>query len=220
MKQAKQITILLPVAPKLPAHLEAWSGRVEPEVELADCAVSNVDFGEVQRLHIDSSRLVNVQCVGAAFAKLQIADATAQRLTAVGMRAPESSCLRAVIQNSRLTGADFGAALFEDCIFENIKFDEAGFRFATFKRVRFTDCVLREADFKGAKLMNVYFSGCDLEGANFENATCQAVDLRSEPLTGIKGVLGLKGAVITSEQLIQIAPLLAIEVGLVIDNEA
>lgn len=208
-----------PVPPKILAQLDGWAGDVSDEVELSECSVQNKDFSSVRRLEVEGCELAGIQFVGAKFDKLHLGDSVLSRMEAAGVRAPEAAFLRIAVTGSRLTGADFGAASFEDCVFENVKFDEAGLRFAIFKRVRFENCVLRNADFSGAKFSNVTFTNCDFEGANFDNASCRLVDLRGEDLSNIKGVLGLKGTMISSEQLVQLAPLLATEVGLDIDYE-
>jgi len=109
--------------------------------------------------------------------------------------------------------SEFADGSFEDCTFRNVKFDEAGFRFATFKRVRFENCMLRAADFGNARFTHVVFTGCDLTDANFASAHCSSVDIRAQDIVAAKGVLGLKGATISTEQLMQLAPLLAAELG-------
>jgi uncharacterized protein YjbI with pentapeptide repeats len=215
----KQRVIITPSKPKLLPKPSEWAGTASTELELEGCLVRDRDFAAVRRLEVEGCRLVSIEVVGATFDKLQMSDAVVSRLEAAGMRAPESSWLRIRIEDSRLTGVDIGAATFEDCTFRNVKINEAGLRFAALKRVRFENCVLRNTEFNGAKLSQVSFDGCDLEGANFDGATCKSVDLRGEPLIGIKGVHGLRGAIISSEQLMQLAPLLASEAGLDVDYE-
>lgn len=73
--------------------------------------------------------------------------------------------------------------------------------------------MLRSGDFSNAKLSHVTFSGCDLEQTNFIAADCHDVDVSTEDLTVAKGILGLKGSTISTEQLMQLAPLLATELG-------
>lgn len=219
MPKTKALTVLPPATPKILVQLDAWAGDVGDELELSDYSVQGRDSSVVRRLDIEGCKLNNLQLAVARLDKLQLSDSSLSHIEAAGMHAPKAALLRVVTSNSRLTGADFGAASFEDCMFENVKFDEGGLRFAIFKRVRFENCVLRNTDFSSAKLLNVSFVGCDFEGANFDNASCKLVDLRGEDLSNIKGGLGLKGATISSEQLIQLAPRLAAGVGLIVDYE-
>lgn len=211
--------LLIPQAPKLLSQLDDWQGVVGIEVELEHCEVRGADLTRVERLEAEGCRLSGLRFAGAKLGKFQVADVIFNRTEAAGLQTAEAAMLRVAVTDSRLTGADFGEALLEDCVFENVKLDESGFRFATFKRVRFENCVLRNVDFTGVKMSNVSFSGCDLNGSNFDSAICKSVDLRGETLTSIKGVHGLKGATISSDQLIQLAPLLAAEAGFDVDYE-
>ncbi|HEY1835963.1 MAG TPA: pentapeptide repeat-containing protein [Candidatus Saccharimonadales bacterium] len=219
MQPGAKRAILPPVAPKILSQLDGWAGVLAVELELAECTVRDKDFSGVQRLEAEGCKLFGVNFAGAKLAKLQTSDAVLDHIEAAGMRTSGAAGLRMVARNSRLTGADFGEGLFEDCVFEDVKFDEAGFRFSVFKRVRFVNCVLRNADFSSAKLSSVYFSGCEFEGANFDNVTCKSVDLRGEALSAIKGIFGLKDATISSEPVVQLAPLLAAAAGLDVDYE-
>ncbi len=211
--------IAKPTPASIPPRLEDWTGPVIEVIELENRKVHGIDLGPTKRLEVESCTIINVQLAGTRFDKLQLGDTALRHIEAAGMHAPEATWLRVTLSDSRLTGADFGEALLEDCVFENVKLDESGFRFATLKRVRFSNCVLRNADFSGAKFAHVSFESCEFEGVNFDNATCTTVDLRDENLSEIKGVFGLKGATVSSEQLVQLAPLLAAEAGLDVDFE-
>ena len=134
-------------------------------------------------------------------------------MDAAGMQAYKANLLRVCVADSRFTGAEFAESCFEDCTFKNVVFNAAGFRFAIFKRVVFDGCVLRATDFGSASLTNVRFVGCNFEDAIFASAKCQNVDITTEDITGVKGVLGLKGCLISQVQLGQLAPLLAAELG-------
>jgi uncharacterized protein YjbI with pentapeptide repeats len=142
-----------------------------------------------------------------------VTDADCERVDASALSAYKATLLRVRMRECRFTGAEFAEAQFQDCVFCNVKFDEAGFRFVSFKRVRFEHCVLRQADFSNAKLTHVTFDDCDLAKTNFTSATCDHVDISGEDLRETKGILGLKGSVISAEQLIQLAPFLASELG-------
>lgn len=206
--------IAKPLMPRLLPQLEVWGGRVANKIEAEGCAVGDVDFSVAKRFEAEACRFSATSFAAAKFEKLHISDSVLERVEAAGMQAPDSAWLRVEVTNSRLTGVDLGAGLLEDCVFMNVKLDEAGLRFATLKRVKFESCVLRGLDFSGAKLTDVSFDECELDGTNFDNTICKNVDLRSENLAAIKGVQGLRGATVSSEQLIQLAPLLSAEAGL------
>lgn len=199
--------------PRLSQNLTPWDGSPASTTELQGCLITEQDFSEVKHLFIDDCIAQNTIATGAALKNFEVTDATFTRFEAAALRAYQTNFLRVEIRDSRLTGADFPEAVFKDCTFKNVKCDESGFRFARFERVRFENCVLSAADFAQATLSNVTFSGCELDGTNFAGAHCKQVGFESDNLSACKGIVGLKGATISSEQLVQIAPLLAAELG-------
>jgi len=202
-----------PSAPRLSAQLNDWDGIVADLLEIDDSLVQSADFAGVSRLQVDGCKFENVLLTGLVLDKFELTDSQCLKLEAAGLRTYKANMLRARLDDSRLTGVEFANAHIEDCTFKNVKFDEAGFRFASFKRVRFENCMLRQADFSNAKFEHVTFTDCDLSEAVFISATCKDLDITTEDLTTTKGILGLKGATISEAQLMQIAPLLAAELG-------
>jgi len=202
-----------PIAPRLDSVLDAWSGEAEGVVEIDRSLAEGVDFAGATRIAVDASRIEGATLTGLRLDKLEMTDVVCTKLESAALQAYKANLLRVRAMDSRFTGAEFAEGHFEDCVFRGVKFDEVGFRFSTFKRVRFENCMLRQADFSNAKLTQVTFTGCDLEAASFVSATCRDVDVTTEDLTAVKGILGFKGATISEVQLLQLAPLLAAELG-------
>jgi uncharacterized protein YjbI with pentapeptide repeats len=103
--------------------------------------------------------------------------------------------------------------------FVDCKLDLANFRFAKLKNVLFDSCVLTEADFAGATFNNVSFDNCELDKADFSNTKCTKLDLRGSSIVDVIGISSLKGAIVSPEQLISLAPQLAAEIGLVVEQD-
>jgi uncharacterized protein YjbI with pentapeptide repeats len=221
MSGTRADVVIKPVAPRLLRELPLWSGSVEDQqLELEDCKLESGNFENIRRLQVEGSSLRGIDFSSLRLDQCELTDAVLTKVDCIGLRAPEASWLRVEIADARMTGVDFGGSHFEDCVFRNLKLDEAGFRFASFKRVRFEGCILRKAEFNSAKMQHVVFTGCDFEGINFGSAICTSVDIRDQNLTAVQGVYGLKNARITSEQLIQLAPLLAAELNFRVDDGA
>lgn len=211
---ANQKTIVPPVSPRLSGQLQNFSlPKIDPNdwLDIVDSLVSEKDFEGAQKVRIETSKLVGTIMNALNLDRFEATDTVFEKVEATALRTYRAQCNRLMFADTRATGADFAEGYFEDCLFRNVKFDEAGFRMAQFKRVQFENCVLNKADFYQAKLSHVSFSNCELEETNFDKVSCQAVDFRGENLSLLRGILGLKGALISQEQLIQIAPLLAAE---------
>jgi len=202
-----------PNQPILPAKLDSWLGHSDQEPRFELLHIDSVDMSGSKDLDVRECLLEGCSLTEAKLERLEILDTLCRGLEAAAVQAYRTSCLRLRLESSRLSGANMPEAVFEDCVFKNVKLGGAGFRFARFKRVVFDSCVLRDTDFSRASFIDVRFTGCDLAGANFDGASCKRVDLSGEALGECKGILGLKGATISDEQLIQIAPLLAAELG-------
>ena len=96
--------------------------------------------------------------------------------------------------------------------------DSVNLRGAHLQDVSFVDCELSHVDFAGATLIDVTFPGSTIEGATFDNAQCKNVDFRhAHELHLASGYESLKGATITTSQLVSIAPELAQVLGIAVE---
>ena len=118
-----------------------------------------------------------------------------------------------------MSGAIFAETQLRDVVVEDAKLDLANFRFAKLSNVKFSHCMLAEADFGTARLENVTFESCDLTAADFFGASLHKVDLRGAAVASLKGILGLKGAIVSYDQMIILLPELAAALGIDIKKD-
>ncbi len=111
----------------------------------------------------------------------------------------------------------FGAKL-QRVAFKGCKLDSVNFRDAELTDVTFDNCLLRDVDFARATLSRTRFPGSRLSGTDFTGVTMDKVDLRGAELGIIIGPESLRGAIISTAQLIDVAPLLAQGMGLEIED--
>jgi uncharacterized protein YjbI with pentapeptide repeats len=102
------------------------------------------------------------------------------------------------------------AAAFPECVADDVDFvecqmPEAWFRMAKLDRVRFDDCRLERADFYRTTIRRSRFARCDLTEAELSGAACEGVALHGSTLLGIKGAADLRGLVIGSDQVYELA---------------
>jgi len=176
------------------AKADAGSGRFE-RVYLKD-----IDFGE--------SKLRAVEFI----------DVIAERIDAANGDWGGAQLRRTRFSDARLTGLNFAEARIEEVSFKGCKLDYANFRHSAIKQVSFEDCVLTGADFQGASLDATLFSDCQLVEADFSKAKLSLVDLRGSELAFVGSVLGLRGAIIDPLQLMELAPILAQELGITVKD--
>ncbi len=82
------------------------------------------------------------------------------------------------------------------------------------RHVVFEGCSIGELDLGEAQVRSVRFVGCHLDVLIVEGARLTEVDLSGADLRGLRGIGNLRGATVSREQLIDLAPLLAAHVGL------
>ncbi len=156
---------------------------------------------------------------GADLRGLRLVDVRGERVSATSGDWRGGGLVRVELREARLTGLDLGEAKLREVRFAGCKLDYANFRFATVEYVSFEDCVLNRADFQGAKLDSVRFEGCRLGEADFTKATLSRVDFRGSDIAGLGGsLLGLRGAIVDSLQLMDLSPQLAAELGIAVEQ--
>lgn len=84
--------------------------------------------------------------------------------------------------------------------------------------VAFEDCVIGELDLGDARLHNVTFDGCQVGVLDVESAFLVDVSLAGAKLKTIRGVGSLRGATVSTSQLVEMGPLLAAHLGIRVEG--
>lgn len=100
------------------------------------------------------------------------------------------------------------------------KVDDLNGRAARWTDVIVADCDITTLDLAGARLERVAFERCRIGTLELSGTTCTDVDLRSTTIGHIDGLEGLRGATIEPGQLIELAPALARNLGIVVAYDA
>ncbi len=129
-----------------------------------------------------------------------------------------SSIVRTVIDNGQLTGLQLPEGNFLDFTLKNSRANLCNFRNSKFKLCHFLETDLSESDFSGSKLTRVRFEGCMLDKVDFSNCTFDSVEFIDCSLATINGLTSFKGVSISEQNLIEISPILASELGIKIQD--
>lgn len=122
------------------------------------------------------------------------------------------------VEGARIGSAElyenhWGSVHFVDC-----KITYLNLRGATLRDVAFTRCSIEELDLGEATAQSLAFHGSTLQILDLQRAELKDVDLRGAELHKIVGLDRLRGVTVSSAQLGQLAPLLAAEFGIGIDD--
>ena len=166
-----------------------------------ECAFTGVSVqgGRLQRARFSDVWLRDVRLVTTGLAETQWMDVTMTGSLAAGVEA-------------------FGAQL-RRVTFRGCKLDSVNFRDATLTEVTFDHCELRDVDFGGATLTRSAFPDSRLTRTDFSRAHLDKTDLRGAELGIIIGPDSLRGAIVSTAQLVHLAPVLAQTMGITVSDD-
>jgi len=178
-----------------------FAGADAPDSRFLECRLQRcgLDGASLRRARIAESLLDDVHG-----ATVDFADSTWRDSQVVGGRLGAVAMVGATWTGIRVRGSHLG--------FMNL----AG---AHLQDVRFEGCEIGSLDARTAELQSVVFSDCRVDELNVAGATLSRVDLSGARLHTLVGVESLRGAIISREQLIDLAPLLAAQVGLEVRDD-
>jgi uncharacterized protein YjbI with pentapeptide repeats len=189
---------------------------------------------EYDTVHFDRADLDDTDASGARFLECAFTGMSVQ-----GGRFRRSRFIDAWLEGARMVLSDFAETQWTDVTFINgtmagvqafgsrldrvvfagCKLDSVNFRDAVLMDVTFDGCLLRQVDFGGATLTRVTFTNTRLEKTDFSRVTLEDVDLRGAELDITITPDSLRGAIVTSAQLMAAAPLLAEALGIVVKDD-
>lgn len=186
-------------------------------------------------VHFDRLRFEDDEAAGAHFLECAITDSSFTGVSLrrarlndvflrgdrfVGTRLAESDWLDTTADGCVLAGVEAFGSVLRRVVFRRCKFDSVNLRGAALYDVVFEDCVLRDVDLGGAKLDGVTFPGSALERIRLGGAVLKRTDLRGATRLDLAdGYESLRGAVIGTGQLLELAPALAATVGITVKDD-
>ncbi|MER6124240.1 pentapeptide repeat-containing protein [Streptomyces sp. NPDC001795] len=202
---------------RLPELVAFTDGELVPDGDYDGLEFRDVDFVGQDG---GGARFMDCALTGCALDEThlhhaRVLDSVLTGIRGVGTDLAEASLRDVELVDARLGGVQLHGAVLERVLVRGGKIDYLNLRKARLKDVVFEGCVLVEPDFGGARLERVEFVDCVLKAADLTAATLVDVDLRrAAELDITRGVDRLSGTVISHSQLLDLAPLLAAEMGL------
>jgi uncharacterized protein YjbI with pentapeptide repeats len=152
--------------------------------------------------------LDDVTLDGARIGDCLLTDVRSHTLSAVG----------STWRDVALTGCRLGAVQLSGAELQRVRVTGGKVDYLNLRDARLTDvvlegCVVGELDLVGATATRVTLDGCRVERLDVTRATLDRVDLRGADLSGLDGLAHLRGAVISGDQLLELAPALAAHLG-------
>jgi uncharacterized protein YjbI with pentapeptide repeats len=139
------------------------------------------------------------------------------RFTGVSM--PRSNWLDLRVERSAFSGCEAYGAHWRRVRLEGCLLDSLNLRDATLRDVVLDDCTVRHLDVGSARLTDVTLRDCTIEQLDLTGATLSRVDLRGSRLDIARGFDRLRGVTIDHSQLLDLAPALAVHLGLTVGSD-
>ena len=122
-------------------------------------------------------------------------------------------------RDSRVSGGRLGAVTLAGATWTGIRVCGSKLGFVNLAGARLDDVVFEECEIGGldarsAQMRSIAFVDCTMDELNVAGASLSKVDLSGARLRSLVGVESLRGAIVSHEQLVDLAPLLAAQVGL------
>jgi uncharacterized protein YjbI with pentapeptide repeats len=111
---------------------------------------------------------------------------------------------------------DLSGSTFNSVRIDGLRIGYANLINGTINDVLFSNCTFDTLDLFGSKLKRVAFENCKVEELDVRTATLEHFDLRGLVFGQLNGLQSIYGATINEIQLMQLAPLLAKNLGLVV----
>lgn len=137
---------------------------------------------------------------------------TASQWTAVDaprLRISRSGLRSLTIKGSRLGSVEAYDANWKSVLVSDSKIAYLNARAGTWSDVVFRRCVIDDLDLNGLRAARVSFEECQVGSLDLTGARVADVDLRHLQLRVLNGIAGLAGCWISTDQLTEMAPLLA-----------
>jgi uncharacterized protein YjbI with pentapeptide repeats len=127
--------------------------------------------------------------------------------------------MRVEFHRCRMSGAMLAGSTLRDVLFTECRLDTANLRMVEGRQCELLEADLRCADLYAARLTASRIQDCDLSGAELSQAMLERARLHGSVLRDLKGVGALAGAVIGSDQQMDVAMSLLGASGITVDDE-
>ena len=215
-----------PLAPRL---RPITPGALHP-VDAAEAASGDDDLDDVEvaglnldrmtwtgRRRLGSSRVSDLVVRDWQARAASLVDSVVEGADVTTLSAAESGWWNVEVTQSRIGSAELYDAVLRNVHFVRCKLGYLNLRGANLTDVAFTDCVISDLDLLRATATRVSFPGSRISRLELSGSRLEDVDLRGADLADIGTLEGLRGATITLDQLLEIAPALAESLGIKVE---
>lgn len=197
----------------VPDHDEAVDGDLDLDaVELVDLRADVLTWTGRRRLR--ASRVSHLVTQRWSAQGASVVGSVLDGVEVVGLDAAGSSWWNVELTGSRIGSAELYDSTWRCVTFTRCKLGYLNLRNAQLTDVAFVDCIIEDLDLGRATATRVAFPGSRIGRLELTGSKLTDVDLRPARLGEVADLEGLRGASITFDQLLDLAPGLAARLGI------
>jgi uncharacterized protein YjbI with pentapeptide repeats len=206
----------------LPDLTELAAGGLEPGFDYDATAFTDRDFTgqDAADARFLDCRMDRCCVEGLTMRRARIVNSVLSEIHGASLDLADSNWRDAEMTGGRLGAMVLAGATLLGVRIRGIKFDFVNMSAAKLDDVVFEDCEIGSLDARASQLRSVAFIDCDIRELDVAEAGLTAVDLTRARLQTLIGVESLRGAIVTRAQLFDLAPLLAVKLGIEVRGES
>lgn len=185
---------------------ELAAGEMVEDLELVEADLSG---GDLSALTLLSCRFSEVFANDTDLAAARLVDCRLERLSATYLHSPRSTWRTVELVDSRIGAWELYDADVESLLMENCRLGFVNLAGTALRDVLIRATRIDELDLSGIDAQRVRFEDCRVGTLRLHGGGLSDVDLRGLEMRVVSGVGSLAGATINSQQLSELAPLLA-----------
>jgi len=195
---------------------ELTAGEMVEDLELVEADLSG---GDLSALTLLSCRFSEVFANDTDLAAARLVDCRLERLSATYLHSPRSTWRTVELVDSRIGAWELYDADVESLLMENCRLGFVNLAGTTVRDLLIRATRIDELDLSGIDAQRVRFEDCQVGTLRLHGGSLSDVDLRGLEMRVVSGVGSLAGATINSQQLSELAPLLAQHLGLRVEDQ-
>ncbi|UZN02635.1 pentapeptide repeat-containing protein [Cellulomonas sp. S1-8] len=193
---------------------------LEPDADLDAMAFRGLDLTgrDASRARFLDCEVEDCDLEGVVLDGARVLDTSWTAVRAGALRAPSSTWRDATMTDVRIGAFTAFSSTWTRVTVVGGKIDYLDLRESTVEELRLENVTLGDLDLSHARVRRLVVVDCDVRRLDTTDTRLADCDLRGARLSVVEGVGGLGGAKVTPDQLLDLAPLLARHVGLVVDD--
>lgn len=193
---------------------------LEPDADLDGLTFRGLDLAgrDASRARFLDCQVDDCDLEGVVLDGARVLDSTWTAVRAGALRAPSSTWRDVTLTDLRVGAFTAFASTWTRVTVTGGKIDYLDLRESTIEELRLVNVTLGDLDLSHARVQRLVVVDCDVRRLDTTQAHLTGCDLRGARLRVLEGVGGLGGATVTRDQLLDLAPLLAHHVGLVVED--